>query len=308
LSGQPTIDPAATPAPAPVPAPAPTPAPAPIAAPEPAPAAEPPPFWPEGWRERFGEKDPATQRHLAKFQSPEGVYKSWRALQQRLSSGELKANTPFPAEGKDEEKTAWRQERGVPATPEAYLERLPNNLVIGEEDKPMVATFAKAMHEAHAPPEYVHKALDWYYRSQEQMAAERVEQDKVSRQASEDDLRSEWGAEYRGNLNHMNATLFANAPEGFVQNLFGARLADGTLLGNNPDALKWMVWAAKEINPSPILAPAGAASQLTSIKDELRKLELEMTNSRAWAKNAEGQKRYYELLKAEEAMEKRGLR
>ena len=305
---EPTPAPAPAPAPAPVPAADPAPAPAPIAASDPAPTPDPPAYWPDDWRDRLAGNDEVFRKRLNRFQSPDGVVKSWRSLEQRLSTGELKANTPFPAEGTDEEKNAWRQERGIPPMPDAYLEKLPDGLVLGEEDKELAGDFAKAMHERNAPPEFVHAGLEWYNRLQERVAAERSEQDKAARQTSEDELRSEWGAEYRGNLNHMNATLFANAPEGFVNNLFGARLADGSLLGNNPDALKWMVWAAKEINPSPILAPAGSGNQLQSIKDEMRKLELEMTNSRAWAKNTEGQKRYRDLVLAEEAMQKRGVR
>src|SRR3990167_10392063 len=53
--------------------------------------AAPPATWPDDWRGRFAGKDADALKRLNRFQSPEGVYKSWRSLEQRLSAGEIKS-------------------------------------------------------------------------------------------------------------------------------------------------------------------------------------------------------------------------
>jgi hypothetical protein len=64
-----------------------------------------------------------------------------------VSSGELKANVPFPEKGTDEEKAAWRKDAGIPDKPEAYDLKFEDGFVVGEDDKPMVDELPQAAHE-----------------------------------------------------------------------------------------------------------------------------------------------------------------
>ncbi len=66
---------------------------------------------------------------LDRFDSPAAVAKSYRELEAKVSSGELKAPVKPPAaDAKPEEVAAWRKEQGLPETAQAYVEglKLPN--------------------------------------------------------------------------------------------------------------------------------------------------------------------------------------
>ena len=98
--------------------------------------AAPPATWPDDWRGRLAGKDADALKRLNRFQSPEGVYKSWRSLEQRLSAGEIKS--ALPKDASDEQVAEWRKENGLPEKPDGYqLTR-----VIGREwteaDKPLL--------------------------------------------------------------------------------------------------------------------------------------------------------------------------
>jgi hypothetical protein len=73
--------------------------------------------WGDGWREHLAAGDDKARARLERFQTPTDIFKSYRALEQRVSSGELKANLPFPDKGTDEEKAAWRKDAGIPTSP-----------------------------------------------------------------------------------------------------------------------------------------------------------------------------------------------
>lgn len=271
-------------------------------------AAATPADWPADWRSKLAGEDKATLKQLERLGSPVDMFKSYRALQQKLSTGELKtAATPFPEKGTDEEKAAWRKESGLPDKPEDYKIEAPNGFVFGEADKPMLESFQKHAHGLNWSPSQLNQAVAWYAAEQEQIAARRHEQDAAFRQSSEDTLRSEFGNEYRANLNAVQNFL-ASAPTGLADRLLGARDPDGKLLGDNPDLVRWLARASREINPVSTLSPAAGdpSKTLTARKTELDALIADRSSAYYKGPNADKlQTEYREILTYEERMKSR---
>ena len=269
------------------------------------------PDWREDWRDLMAGGDPKERARLDRFRSPVDVYKSARELEKKMSSGDVKAK--LPSDATEEQIAAWRKDNGIPEKPDGYLEKLPSGLVIGDEDKPMLESYLAEVHGANATPEVVAKTLDWYFRQQEATAAAQTDAqadaDKVFKQWAEDALRAEWGAEYRGNVNSIMSFLDAAPPtdDGSPLKglLMGARLSDGTLLGNNPTALKWLASLAQEANPAGFIAPGAGTSQLSVVEDELNGIRKVMRESRhTYDKDEKMQERFRVLLAAQEKLRK----
>lgn len=263
-----------------------------------------PATWPDTWREILSAGDQKFLQRLTRFNSPGNFAKSWLAAQQKISSGELIKAKP---DGKNEEAlNEWRAEAGIPAKPEGYLENVPNGLVIGENDKPLVGAFLADMHTADAPPEFVHKALSWYYANQEKMLEERFNGDRTHRQQGEDELRAEWGPEYRPNLNGVHALFKTHAPAGLLEEFFSARMANGTLLGDHPGVLKFFAAVSREVNPHGTVTPIEGKTQIETIATEKEALRKEMADNRSdYWKNETKQARWRELDEMEQRHKQR---
>ena len=208
--------------------------------------AAPPATWPDDWRGRLAGKDADALKRLNRFQSPEGVYKSWRSLEQRLSAGEIKS--ALPKDASDEQVAEWRKENGLPEKPDGYqLTR-----VIGHEwsdaDKPMLEGFLAEAHAGNFNQAQVDQALTWYAKQQDQMETQRYESDVQAKQSLEDTLRTEWGPEFRGNIGLLKRYIESDVPEGGGTALLSARLEDGSRLIDQPWFSKWVVGLARDIH------------------------------------------------------------
>lgn len=259
--------------------------------------------WPDDWREKMAAGDEKLLGRLKRFQSPLNVLKSWRNLEQKLSSGELRAKKPEDMSG--EEHAKWRSENGIPEKPEGYLEKLslPDGLQVGDEDKPILESVFAAAHESDLPPEAVNKVVAAYYKAQDDFLAQRAEKDRADSENAVEDLRAEWGREYKANINSLMGFL-DTGPEGAKDLLAHARLGDGTALMNNPGIVKWLVGLAREQNPMPTIAAQGG-DVLKSINDEISDIESKMGTA-AYTKDPKMRARYRELVDAREKMAAKG--
>lgn len=257
------------------------------------------PTWPEKWRDLFAKGDTKRAERLGRYGSPEAVADALFAAQQKISSGELRS--AFPDKGTAEEQAAWRKENGLPEKPEDYHTslKLPNGLVIGEEDKPIVDKVFAAAHGANIPPAAVSAIVASYYEAQDELLSQRAEQDDGFRLEAEDAMRAEWGADYRRNLNAIQGFL-DTAPDGLKERILNARLGDGRPLGSDPDALRWLGSLALASNPLATVMPGGGdqMQNLDSEIAELKKVMIEQPD--VWYRDPKKQERYQELLRAKE--------
>lgn len=245
--------------------------------PEPQPSAT-PASWPANWRDIAAGGDTKALQYLSRYNSPANVVKALMATRQKISTGELLRTKP---DGADEQAlNEWRAQAGVPEKPEGYLEKLPGGLVIGEADQPRIQSFIQDMHAADAPPDLVHKALGWYYANQEKEAAERAEADRAFRAKAEDEMRADWGPDYRPQLNGIRNMLDSHGTPELRERLFGARMGDGTPLGDDPAALRFLSAIARELNPHGTVVPAAGQTATQTIDAEITVLEAEMAQAK----------------------------
>lgn len=258
------------------------------------------------WRKEIAGENAEHLKTLERFASPKAMFESYTALRAKMSSGELKEAKPFPDKGTPEEQNAWRKEQGLPEKPEGYYEHLKfdDGLVIGEADKPAVDSFLKSAHASNMPPAAAKAAVAWYFEQQDVAAEARAEADKKVAQETVDKLRTEWGGDYRTNMNGIKA-LLSTAPAGVADKVMNTRMADGTPLMSDPDFLRFLTSQYRQINPVSTVVPAGdEAAMAKSIDDEISQIQKTMRENRpAYNKDPKMQARYRELLSARERMQ-----
>ncbi len=297
-------EPAVAPEPTPDPAPAPDPAPTP--APEPAPTVVAggdqdggKVIWPEDWRSQMSGGDAEVAEHLGRNAEPGLIGPALVEAKNKIRGADIR--TPFPEEGTDEDKAAWRKGNAVPAEAAGYFEGLPEGIEIGEEDKAGMETLAEAMHAANAPAGAVHAAMGAYYKHVEAVMAAQAESDIASKKATDDALHELYGNEFRRNINDLGAWL-GSAGDEVKANILGSRMPDGTPLGNDPGFLKFMVAQMREINPLATVPGLGGGDPAAALGDEIAAIEKVMqTDNRVYRADAKMQARYLELIQARDA-------
>lgn len=238
------------------------------------------PTWPADWRAQMAGGDEKALKQLERYNTPTDIYNKARSLEQRLSSGELKANVPFPDKGTPEEQTKWRAEHGIPEAPDKYDLKLKEGVVLGDADKAVVDKFLGVMHGKNLPPSVASDVVNWYFDEIQAQNEAQFQKDNELKQAFEDKMRAEWGNEFRPNLNAIkNLTNLGGA------NLFDAisqaRMADGTPFGSSPEVMKWLSMVARQINPTSTLVPLDGANIQQSVEDEIKQIETFMRTNRA---------------------------
>jgi len=251
--------------------------------------------WPEDWRQQYAGEDEKKVSQLERYASPEAAFDALFSAKEKIRAEGLR--TPFPADGTDEEKIAWRKDQGLPEAPDKYDLSFEDGLVIGEDDKPWVDEFTKVAYESNMNPDQVKNSVQWYYQIQEKQAEEREAQDAALKETAEDTLRAEWGGEYTKNKNLVMSVL-DGLPEETRDRFMDARLSDGTPVFSHPDMIKYFVSLAREVNPVTTLVP-GASDPLSAIEDEIEQIETTMkTNRKKYNSDLKMQQRYRDLITA----------
>lgn len=260
--------------------------------------------WPDDWRAKVAGEDAKELARLQRMGSPADVWKAYRALEAKISSGQLKA-APKP-DATPEELAAWRKDNGLPDSPDGYKPELPNGMVPGEAEMPLIGGFQKTAHELGMTPEQFNKTLSWYFAEQDAAKAAAYEADKAFRTEAEEALRAEWGPAYRAEVKGIANFMEANAPSGLADVLFNARTADGKLIGDHPEMLRWLNSLARTVNPLATLVPAGTADPMKAGEARIAEIEQMMrTDAQAYWKNPAVQTEYGKLLEARQAMRER---
>jgi len=228
-----------------------------------APAAE------TNWRTEMSGGDEALGKRLERFANPAAAGKALAEAQNKVREGNLAK--PLAADATPEDVAAYREAHGIPKDAREYIDNLPDGLVIGEDDMPMVENLAEFMHDRNAKPEDVHALLGWYNETQEQIALETQNEDLQSTQNADDHFREEWGQDYRANVNILNTFIESELGDA-AQDLLGGRDAHGHALFNNPAVVSMMLKVARE--SSPMSAIVGSVHDAPG-RGEARKVEIE---------------------------------
>ena len=124
--------------------------------------------------------------------------------------------------------------------------------------------------------------------------------------ATEDELRKEWGGEYRGEINRVE-NLLSTYSEQSREAIQGAVDNTGAPLLNNPAFLRDLAAQARIINPVSTVVAGGGTSQAASIDTEIAEIEKRMGGADpTYYKDTRAHARYIELVGWRENQKKRG--
>ena len=261
----------------------------PESTPDPEPSEHP---WGEDWRENYAGEDEKKLAYATKYASPTAALDAGLAAQFKISTGEFVSTDPFPGEGTEKEQEAWRKDDGIPKDAKGY--ELGREIEEGHQTS--VDSILEFAHARNLSPEAAKVAIDYYHENDQQTKEWNAEQDEKDRLSAEDELRAEWGPDYRSNINRINAFL-DTAQEGVKDNILNARMPDGTPFCSNPDAMRFLIDSALMLQDKTTLVHM-EDSEVKSLIDEMNDIRSKM-NTDEYRKGPKGeamQKRYTELL------------
>jgi hypothetical protein len=258
--------------------------------------------WPEDWRKEFAGDDEKAIKRFERYASPRDVANALLAAQNKIRSGEL--TTKLSDNPSDDELAEWRKDNGIPEKADAYEVSIGEGVVIGDEDKPLVDAFLKRAHDSNMTNDQANAALGTYFEMKQQEMEARNDADHQAQLSGEDELRAEWGNEFRRNINVLHGHLDSIMDQETKDAMLNGRLADGTPIGSSPLILKALLNTALQINPSGTIVPAGGGDLGQGINDEIASIEKTMRENRQeYNNNAGMQERYRQLLSAKEKMQ-----
>lgn len=261
--------------------------------------------WGDKWREEFAGEDAKLLGRLKRYAAPKDAIAALIETQNKVRDGSYKKG---PTDKSTPEEIAeYRQANGIPEKPEGYFEKLPDGLVIGEEDKPIFDEVGQVLHGMHVQPGVMHAITKWYYDWQDRNEAAQHEANVAAKAETEDAMRDEWGPDYRANLNVVN-NFVGSMPQELQDMLYKSTTADGKQIMNSPLMMKWLATQARELNYTGKTLPSGETNA-KGIDKELAEITALMGNheSKYW-KGPEAnklQQRWRELTELQEKLKAR---
>jgi hypothetical protein len=287
---------------------------APVAATNPAPTALPDPATTEtkaapaadDWatlRTKLAGDDEKMLKRLSRYGTMQEAFKAGVEAQNKI--GSLKSTNKPAEDATPEELTAYRAANGIPESPDKYEIALPNGMVVGDADQPLVDAFLKDAHAANIDPKTVNKFLATQLEIKEKFVQDRAEKDLQSLAEAREALSSPdvWGSEVKLNVNLISSFL-DTAPKGVKELISNARGADGLPIANNVAVLQWLATTARELNPMATVVPGSGSNSAQVVEAELAKLTKMMGDQKSeyWKgpSSEKNQQRFRELVDAQQ--------
>lgn len=276
-----------------------------------------PATFPETWRKDMSGGDAAFEKVLDRYASPKAFAEAHRALVAKVSSGELKNVAKAPAADATAEQIAdWRKEAGLPAEPKGYIDaiKLPDGVVPGEADKPLLEGFAAAALKSNMPTDAYNAAVGWYFENLDLQNKARATADHAFAGEAARALEAEWGPAFKENQNRIApGVLF---PAEVADILYNARDAKGRIVGNIPEVVRALAQLHRDAYPAYTPTTAENAGSGQAIATEKSQIEGLMGDPRSKynEKNSSGQltdgaqamrERYRVLIQQEEKNKQR---
>ena len=260
--------------------------------------------WPDDWREKYADGDEKKLAALKRYADPKSALDALMSAQARIKAGGLAK--PLPKDATPEQVAEWRQHNGIPEKAEDYKIELTDGFVLGEADQPYIDRVTKTALEKNVHPEALNALVQTYLEQAQQEAAERATADREYNNQTIEALRGDWGADFDANKNTVMGFLDA-APADVKASILSARDADGNLLRNNAQFLKFIVGRELEYNPAATIVAGTGRDHMSGVQDEIAAIEKRMREDRpAYNKDGKMQERYMQLLTAREKMQARG--
>lgn len=277
------------------------------------PPAEPPAAvgdWPEDWREKYAGEDEKALGVLKRYSSPKAALDALFAAQKKISSGATKA-TALPPDATEEQIKAYREEHGIPETPDKYDVDLGDGHVWGDDAKPVIESFTKFAHSKNLPPSQVKELLAWWAGDRAKMAESWIQADNDYKKQNTDALAAEWGPNLSREVRIATEFWQGNMPPALYERFQTARDAQGRLLFADAELIRAANRMQREINPAGTVIPGSGINSEQAIGSEIDAIKAKMGDQNSEYYRGEkievnGRKdtklahRYYELLQAQE--------
>lgn len=251
------------------------------------------------WRKEITGGDEKLMKRLSRYTSPQSIAKALIATQDKLRSAESNVGK-LPDNATEEQKAEWRKSQGVPEKADGYQLPKVSGYEWSDGDKEVAGEFFGAAHEANMSQAQAERVFGWYADRMQKIQADQYEADTTSRNALEDDLRAEWGPEYRSNIKML--ARYAEKTPGVGASILEARMPDGRRLGEVPEFVKDLVERARDHYGDSTFISGDGGSSMNNRKEEIEKImKSDMNRYRS-----EGlDKEYRKILEAEERSNKR---
>lgn len=245
------------------------------------------------WRKEFTGGDEKLMKRISRYASPAGLVKALVAAQDKIA--EKTAHAPLPDNATDEQKAEWRKANGIPDKPEGYQLPKINGFDWSDADKEVAQDFFGSAIEANMSQAQAEKVFNWYAGRMQDIQAKQYEADTNARAALEDELRAEWGPEYRQNVKML--ARYAEKIPGAGADILAARLPDGRRLGEVPEFVKDLVERARDHYGDSSFIAGDGGSTMQNEKEQIEKImktDMNRYRSEGW------DKKYLAILQAEE--------
>jgi hypothetical protein len=246
-------------------------------------------------------------KRLQRLNTPAEVAKALREQDKLISSGQLKK--PLAANATPEQVAAWRAENGIPESPDKYDLTMPDGLVFGDADKPVIDRLVKDLHAINATPEVVKQTLRSYNAIKSEAERMAGERNKQASRALENELRAEWGIDYDNNTDGITAMLVQQGGEEYEEFIFNLRSPDGTKAMNDPRLVRALAQEARERGfvAGTVVGSGGDIGK--GVEDQIAEIDKMMFNedgskNPAYWHSEKQQKRYSDLLEARKRQSK----
>lgn len=222
-------------------------------------------------RTGWAKEDQAKQNWLGRYVSVEAALDAAWNAQQRLA--QTRSTAP-PENATAEQLTAWRKDNGIPEKADGYWDAV-KELKIEEGDKEIIAPYLPVMHELNLTPAQAQKLITFRQSEMERQIDERHQADVTLRGQVEEELRGEWGSNYKANTNGIKAFLLANFGEEGMDQVMNARTPDGDPLLGKVGVLRALVQLSHSANGGPVTITTASGTTIADLKGATaRKAEL----------------------------------
>lgn len=241
----------------------------------------------------------ARANQLGRITDVGSLAKSFFNAQDRIRKGEISSGLPENAT--PEQIAAYRAANDIPEAADKYNLALEEGLQIGDHNKGRIGKILEQAHSGMISNKVASGLVNTILKEEAEFSKQRIAQDGIDTQQSEELLRKSWGADYQANVNMVKG-LVNKLPEDVQSVFLDARMPDGKALLNDASVFVWLADMAREINPAGFVAP-NANNPVQAINDEIAMLEKKM-GTPEWFKDDAAQKRYISLIDARNGMKK----
>ena len=229
------------------------------------------------WRKDLAGDDDKFLSTLQRYNAPTDLGNAFREQKQMISANKIQA--PLGEEATDEDRAAYREQNGIPSESAGYMENLPEGLVIGDDDKEIFGDFMGVLHGKNVAPDIAHDIIGWYNGFAEQQQDAQAALDTEQSTAANDQLRTEWGSDYRANINLVTGLIAATFGTEASEQILSGRYPDGRAFLNDPNVLKGFAELARKVNPVMEMGGDHHTAQ-QSLNDEIGEIEKFMRTNR----------------------------